>query len=583
MNLLEMGLGKTIQTISFLSWLGRDRMREESDVIDLVETPQKEDDSLPHLVIAPASVLSNWEREFETFAPHLRVVKYHGSMDDRNELQRELRQCFPGRGKSAPDVILAPVTYFQKEKSDDRSFLRKFEYEYLVVDEGHLLKNARGTRYKTLDKFQTRHRLLLTGTPVQNSPQELLSLLCFLMPLFSRKAEPYDDDEGNDGGQSMLQHFVSLEGGGGVCDEETTYGKLKQLFAPFVLRRRKEDVLSQIIPPKVQKVEFVELDSTGRRLYDSVLSDHIKSKKNGGAQQREHLFTQLRKAAHHPLLLRSRHTSSAEKEHMARWFHRYGAFRGEGCTRKKVAEELERFNDFMVHLTAHDLITENPLRHNELGRYILQEEDLFSSAKFVRLQQLLPQLISEGHRILIFSGWTSCLDLLTCLLEKLRIEYLRMEGSTPVEERQSLIDRFNRETSIPVFLLSTKACGLGINLTSSDTCLFYDIDFNPMNDAQAEDRCHRIGQKKEVTVIRLVSKDTVDQDIYEMQQRKMKMSQVIMETNGGSQSGGNNKRSAKEKSQVLQTALDRFLQSPAAQRKNKENNENSSQESRDIV
>lgn len=186
------------------------------------------------------------------------------------------------------------------------------------------------------------------------------------------------------------------------------------------------------------------------------------------------------------------------------------------------------------------------------------------SAKFVRLGEILPPLVSNGHRVLIFSGWTSCLDLLTCLLEKLQINYLRMEGSTPVEERQSLIDEFNQDATIPVFLLSTKACGLGINLTSADHCIFYDIDFNPMNDAQAEDRCHRIGQKKEVTVIRLVARDTVDQDIHQMQQRKIKMSRVIMETNGdATKLNSTGKSDANEKNQVLQTALNRFLQSPA--------------------
>jgi SWI/SNF-related matrix-associated actin-dependent regulator 1 of chromatin subfamily A len=570
-----------VQTIAFLSWLKHTNQNREPEAGDsrdkavmLDDDEDDDDDSVavvngsdngdgPHLVIAPASVLSNWAREFENFAPHLNVIKYHGSQAERREQQEQLRPHLAGReasrrllGVEPIDVILAPITYFQKEKSDDRSFLRKFNYDYLVVDEAHVLKNPSGIRYKSLDRFSTKHRLLLTGTPVQNSPKELMSLLCFLMPLFSRKSAAFDDNDQNDGGASMLQHFVDLEGGKGYTDK-TVFKKLKQLFAPFVLRRSKDDVLSQVLPAKERKVEFVELDSNGRNTYDSILAKHIKDKKNGKTVT-EHLFTQLRKAANHPLMLRTRYKLPAEKEHLAHSFYRYGAFGGEGCTKLKVAEELEGFNDFNIHLTALELIHDNELRRPDLGRYVLDEEALFSSAKFVRLRKLLPELIADGHRILIFSVWTTCLDLLSCLLEQLGLDYLRMDGSTPVGDRQSLIDKYNGDTTIPIFLLSTKACGLGINLTAADTCIMHDLDFNPFNDLQAEDRCHRIGQKKPVTVYKLVSKETVDEDIYGMQQRKAMMNAAIMDN------GSTAKEAPKEKAALLRTAVDRFLKSPKA-------------------
>jgi SWI/SNF-related matrix-associated actin-dependent regulator 1 of chromatin subfamily A len=573
---------KTVQTIAFLAWLKHTNQKGEPEAgnsldkaVMLDDDEDDDDDSVavvnssdngdgPHLVIAPASVLSNWAREFENFAPHLNVLKYHGSQAERREQQAELRPHLAGReasrrnsGIEPIDVILAPITYFQKEKSDDRSFLRKFHFDYLVVDEAHVLKNASGTRYKSLDRFSTKHRLLLTGTPVQNSPKELMSLLCFLMPLFSRKSATFDDNDQNDGGASMLQHFVKNEGGKNGYSDKTVFKKLKQLFAPFVLRRSKDDVLSQILPPKERKVEFVELDSAGRNTYDSILAKHIKEKKNG-TTSREHLFTQLRKAANHPLMLRTRYKLPAEKEHLAHTFYRYGAFSGEGCTKLKVAEELELFNDFQIHLTALELISENGARRADCGRYVLEEEDLFSSAKFVRLRKLLPELIAGGHRILIFSVWTSCLDLLSCLLEQMTFDYLRMDGSTPVTDRQNLIDKFNGDTTIPIFLLSTKACGLGINLTAADTCIMHDLDFNPFNDLQAEDRCHRIGQKKPVTVFKLVSKDTVDEDIYGMQQRKAMMNAAIMDN------GSTAKEGTKEKDAVMRAAVDRFLKSPKA-------------------
>lgn len=318
-----------------------------------------------------------------------------------------------------------------------------------------------------------------------------MSLLCFLMPLFSRKSSnDFDDTKGHDGGESMLQYFVSMQDSA-ENNDQAAYKKLKQLFSPFVLRRRKQDVLSQILPPKEQRVEFVELDSASRMRYNSVIAEHVQAKAKGKLPVNEHLFTQLRKAAHHPLMLRSRYTTAEEKDHLTQFFYQYGAFRGEGCTKSKVADELEKFTDFDIHLTAAELIDDNPLRRKDLERYVLDEQDLFCSAKFVRLQKLLPELIKDGHRILIFSVWTTCLDLLSCLLEQMGLGCLRMDGQTAVSERQSLIDQFNRDTSIPIFLLSTKACGLGLNLTSADTCIQHDLDFNPAVDAQAEDRCHR--------------------------------------------------------------------------------------------
>lgn len=518
----------------------------------------------PHLIVAPASVVTNWEREFHKFAPHMKVVKYYGSIEERNEIQHYVRSCLGSSGANDKDssfdnrvdVILCPVTTFEKEKGDDRSFLRSFKYEYLVVDEAHLLKNARGNRYKQLQKVKSNHRLLLTGTPVQNSPKELMALLCFLMPLFSKPAaNDHDDEGGSDGGENMLQHFVSLEKNqDGIQDDQAAYRKLKQLFSPFVLRRRKEDVLSQILPPKERRVEFVQLDPRARKLYDAIIAEHVEAKKTSKKLNFEHLFTELRKAAHHPLLIRSRFKEPLEREKLAKDFLRYGAFRGDACNMKKVSEELKKFSDFEIHLTAHSLVTGNPDLQKELGQYLLCEEDLFCSAKFAKLRILLPDLVSKGHRILIFSGWTTVLDLLTCLMDSLNLTYMRMDGQTDVSTRQDLIDDFNNDSSIPVFLLSTRASGLGITLTSAQICIMHDLDFNPFNDLQAEDRCHRIGQTKKVTVVKLVAEGTVDEDVYAMQERKAKMHSAIM-TNETEWK----KESKKAKDIIVKTAMNRYL------------------------
>lgn len=271
----EMGLGKTVQTITFLAWLRYhnrktktitlDDSEDDANVVSLLDKSPETSSNRPrpHLIIVPASVLSNWEREFQTFCPDMNIIKYHGTMVERENLKDAMRKYLPNRngGPVADpplDVVLTTFSYFSSEKTDDRNFLRKFQFDYMVVDEAHCLKNPRGLRYRNLDKFETSHRLLLTGTPVQNSPKELMSLLCFLMPLFSRSkgGNKFDCDEEskNDGGASMLQHFVSLESSNIETEDdanEAAYGNLKQLLAPFVLRRRKIDVLNQIMPPKV--------------------------------------------------------------------------------------------------------------------------------------------------------------------------------------------------------------------------------------------------------------------------------------------------------------------------------------------
>ena len=224
--------------------------------------------------------------------------------------------------------------------------LMNHTHENRVVDEAHNLKNNKSTRYKMLDKVKTEHRLLLTGTPVQNNPQELLNMLSFIMPLFSKAGSPFEDTENYT--EQMLKHFVDEKADHG--DEQTAYKKLKQLFAPFVLRRRKADVIAQLLPKKKRETLFVELSESTRSIYKSVIVSHLdKSGSTINPGTGEHLSTNLRKCAHHPLLLRTRWNTPEEKERLTNNFYKYRAFKGDGCTRERVAEELESWNDFEVH------------------------------------------------------------------------------------------------------------------------------------------------------------------------------------------------------------------------------------------
>eukprot|EP00554_Chaetoceros_debilis_P002425 CAMPEP_0194085366 /NCGR_PEP_ID=MMETSP0149-20130528/17372_1 /TAXON_ID=122233 /ORGANISM="Chaetoceros debilis, Strain MM31A-1" /LENGTH=1145 /DNA_ID=CAMNT_0038768237 /DNA_START=83 /DNA_END=3520 /DNA_ORIENTATION=+ len=576
----EMGLGKTVQTIAFLAWLKyrtSGTATGESDAIELddkseedVDQPQcpLRDNHKPHIIIVPASVLDNWMNEFEKFCPTMNVIKYHGSMKQRQELKSDLRKYLPKGNASLEmnryakplDVVVTTFSYFSNEKGDDRSFLRKFDWNYMVVDEAHCLKNPRGMRYKNMDCFKTERRLLLTGTPVQNSPKELMSLLCFLMPLFTRNVSSFDEDASNDGGERMLEHFVRLEEVNGkkksmgTISHEEAYQKLKLLFAPFVLRRSKDD-LGNVLPPKKHVVQMLPFDDSVRRIYNSIIENHMKSKQASQAA-RSHLFTQLRKAANHTLLLRNRHQSPEAIEHLSKSLFVAGYFGYDAtCTQTLVKKELELFSDYDIHCAALSLIEDNRNLRPELGKYLLQESDLFCSPKFARIQETLPKMIEQQHRVLIFSQWTRCLDLLGCLMEAMSIRFTRLDGQTNIEVRQTLIDQFNNDSNISVFLLSTRAGGMGINLTAADTVILHDLDFNPFNDLQAENRVHRFGQTKPVTIIKMITEDTVDADIYKMQQRKAKMNAAIMDSKTKAK---DKKTDAKEIKAILDMAVSRY-------------------------
>jgi SWI/SNF-related matrix-associated actin-dependent regulator 1 of chromatin subfamily A len=243
------------------------------------------------------------------------------------------------------------------------------------------------------------------------------------------------------------------------------------------------------------------------------------------SSEMKHLFTALRKAANHPLLLRVKYQDEVVMNKIAEVSHAMEHF-GNQCDLRRVREELDKFSDYDLH----QLCMEYPAY---LSEYIVPAEMLYNSPKLMRLKSLLPELISQGHRILVFSQWTRLLDLLEVFMNDNGFKFLRLDGSTPIKERQIRIDKFNgkgvpEEDLIPVFLLSTKAGGLGINLTAADTVVLHDLDFNPENDKQAEDRCHRIGQTKPVTVYKLVTEDTVDEDIYDIGERKSKLSSAVL-------------------------------------------------------
>jgi len=478
------------------------------------------------------------------------VRTYHGDLRAREDLRDQLRGAY-GRGRG-PDVLLTTYSYFERESGrEDRHFLEQVEFNYLVLDEAHCLRNSSSSRYLNLTRLRAAHRLLLSGTPLQNDFRELISLLCFLNPSIFRAKDR----------ELLEEHFKALSGD--AAEEHTR--QLRDLFAPFVLRRLKSDVLDQLTE-KVEQVELLDLPRAQRDVYDSIIAKHLEAKRRGlgarawSATEAKNAFTELRKAANHPLLLRRHYADEAKMETIARALERAAHF-GAAATGEMVRRELRTWSDLDLHHACVD--------YPSLGHLELDADTLFESVKMQRLRELLPRLAAEGHRMLIFSQWTRLLDLLEILCGALDMAFLRLDGSTSVRERQELIDTFTT-SDIPVFLLSTRAGGLGINLTAADTVILHDPDFNPENDRQAEDRCHRIGQTKPVRIIRLVTRDTVDNDIFDMGQRKSKLSRAVLNEDGrtsqeSSEEGGTpGAPSAKSISVLLDKAVAAYLERSSA-------------------
>ncbi|KAJ8601373.1 hypothetical protein CTAYLR_005028 [Chrysophaeum taylorii] len=468
----EMGLGKTVQAIAYLSMARKRRKRRGLDAKDLV--------------VAPASTVDNWASEFSRFSPRTKVCVYRGSTEER----AVMRQEFDG----SADVVITTYTWWERDACEnDRSFFRR-GFAHLVLDEGHSLKNPEAKRSKRLRELGRRceHRTILSGTPIQNAPLDLLGLLAFLMPsLF-------------DGDLDALSRKLDLD-------------KLKTTLVPFVLRRLKRDVLASL-PPKTTTLVSVYLDDAQRALYDSRISRQLDDEKNNKRKD-DALFTELRKAANHPMLVR---TSAYE----GKVFNAIvdAAFRrqhfGESVHKSKIRAELETYSDFDLHQLC--------LEYEELRDYGLKRDALLQSAKCRQLRILLPQLRAQNRRVLLFSQWVRILDLLGLLCEEdLDMRVCRLDGSTDVTERHRLIKKFNNG-DYDVFLLSTRAGGLGINLTAADAVILHDVDFNPEVDRQAEDRAHRIGQTKPVTVYRLVAKDTVDEVINDIATKKRRLIDEVM-------------------------------------------------------
>lgn len=438
----EMGLGKTIQSLSLLL-----HIKEHHGNLG------------PHLVVAPKSTLSNWQSELAKFAPSFHVHIVAGDQDEREHAISAMQKDI------AQNRSVVCVTNYEQVYRNER--LIKTAWQVVVVDEGHRLKNPDTVIHGAMAQLSCRMRLLLTGTPLQNSLNELWALLHYLLPdLFTNMmdfkawfAKPFAGVEG------LNEYTVSLE----PDQEQQVIQQMHALLAPFLLQRLKNEVLADRLPPRKEVVVRVGLSAWQEKAYKELERKTIKllgDDNSVSSEQVANALMQLRKVVLHPYLFQETYA----------------------C-----------------------------------------DKDLYrTSGKMEALDRLLQKLLHFNHKTLIFSQFTSVLDILENFLRWKGINAVRLDGQVPHEVRKQRINQFQEDSTIKVFLLSARAGSLGLNLQAADTVILFDMDWNPQNDKQAIARVHRVGQTREVRVVRLVTDSGVERLMEQRCQEKLDMEEKIM-------------------------------------------------------
>uniref|UniRef100_A0A8C4N1F8 Chromodomain helicase DNA binding protein 6 n=1 Tax=Equus asinus asinus TaxID=83772 RepID=A0A8C4N1F8_EQUAS len=447
----EMGLGKTIQSITFLSEIFLRGIHG------------------PFLIIAPLSTITNWEREFRTWT-EMNAIVYHGSQISRQMIQQYEMVYRDAQGNPLSGVFKfhVVITTFEMILADCPE-LKKIHWSCVIIDEAHRLKNRNCKLLEGLKLMALEHKVLLTGTPLQNSVEELFSLLNFLEP------SQFPSET------AFLEEFGDLK-------TEEQVKKLQSILKPMMLRRLKDDV-EKNLAPKQETIIEVELTNIQKKYYRAILEKNFSFLSKGANQHNMpnliNTMMELRKCCNHPYLI-----NGAEE---------------------KILEDFRK--------------THSPDAPDFQLQAMIQ-----AAGKLVLIDKLLPKLIAGGHKVLIFSQMVRCLDILEDYLIQRRYTYERIDGRVRGNLRQAAIDRFCKPDSDRfVFLLCTRAGGLGINLTAADTCIIFDSDWNPQNDLQAQARCHRIGQSKAVKVYRLITRNSYEREMFDKASLKLGLDKAVLQ------------------------------------------------------
>ena len=404
----DMGLGKTLQALTVL------------------QKAKEEDGPMPALVIAPTTVVFNWESEIQKFAPTLSCLKLQGG---------ERKQFF----KKIPEYDVVITSYALLRR--DIAKLKDINFRYIILDESQNIKNATSQTAQAVKLLTSQHKLALSGTPIENKLEELWSVFDFLMPGFLFSMADFNSRYVN----PIMER-----------QDKIVEKRLKLQIYPFILRRMKRDVAKDL-PDKVENIAYCELTDDQKDFYLQVLDS-----------TKEELFKSIEQ-------------NGLEK------------------SRLSIFSALLRMRQICCHPRLYD-------KNNV--------KNVISSGKFEKLKSMLEEIVSEGHRILLFSQFVDMLDIVKAWLDKTGIKYEYLTGKT--KDRQGAVERFNTDPTIPIFLISLKAGGTGLNLTGADYVIHYDPWWNPAVEDQATDRAYRIGQTKKVFVYRLITKNTVEEKIQKL-------------------------------------------------------------------
>ncbi|XP_013143480.1 PREDICTED: TATA-binding protein-associated factor 172 [Papilio polytes] len=466
----DMGLGKTIQSIVVVAGSHWERTQQRRD-------------TLPSLVVCPPTLTGHWVFEVNKFieSKYLRPLQYVGPPAERERLRGLAR-------RDRYNLVVASYDIVRK----DIDFFSTIKWNYCILDEGHVIKNGKTKAFKAIKQIVANHRLILSGTPIQNNVLELWSLFDFLMPgllgterqFTARYSRPIL--AARDAKATPHQ----LQAGALACEA------LHRQVLPFLLRRVKEDVLREL-PPKITQDYYCELSPLQRRLYEHFARDH--APQHALTHSQTHVFQALhylQNVCNHPkLVLTAEHPEAA-----------------------RIAAELAAQRSSL--------------------------DDIHHSAKLPALKQLLLDCgigtgasdaengaVVSQHRALVFCQLKKMLDIVEQDLLRAHlptVTHLRLDGSVPPHQRHAIVTRFNTDVSIDLLLLTTAVGGLGLNLTGADTVIFVEHDWNPMKDLQAMDRAHRIGQRKVVNVYRLVTRDTLEEKIMGLQKFKLMTANTVI-------------------------------------------------------